>query len=560
MTHDLIIRGGEVLDGTGAAAIRADIAIDGERIAAVGDLKSADARQEIDASGKIVTPGFVDLHTHFDAQIGWDPQLRPSSWHGVTSVLMGNCGVTFAPVKAEDRTYLAEIMESVEDIPAPAILDGLPWTWHTFGEYLDAISEMAPSLNVAGLVGHSPVRYYAMGDAACDEDAHPDPQQLAIMADLVGQAVADGAVGFSTSRLLGHKAPDGRNVPGTHAHIEEYEAILQSVMDAGGGMFQAVMEPANFAATDIPIMQRAAELGCQVLFSGGANKPEQSDNWRRTFAGIEAKGGRIASVGQVRASGGLIGIGAVTPVGSPEWMRLTKKIRAMADKAAELKKPEVVARLISEGNEKGLWFDPARIFPMGNEEVPSYSSDKRGKSVAQLAEEAGITPVELIVKRLCESEGRELFNAHMFSHFEAGSDSYLEIPQVIPGINDAGAHASQISDGDSFTYWLSERVRDESVASLPDAIRKITSLPASVLGLIDRGTLAPGQFADINVIDYARLQTGYPTMVYDFPHDAPHLITRAKGYAATLVNGVAILIDDELTGARPGKVQRKFNR
>ena len=559
MTHDLIIRGGDVLDGTGADSVRADVAIDGDRITAVGDLGTADARQVIDAAGKLVTPGFVDLHTHFDAQVGWDPQLRPSSWHGVTTVLMGNCGVTFAPVKPDGRGYLAQIMESVEDIPAAAIRDGLPWTWHSYGDYLDAVVELQPSLNMAGLVGHSAVRYYAMGDAACDEDAHPDTEQLALMADMVGQAVAAGAVGFSTSRLLGHKVPDGRCVPGTYAHIGEYEAILGSVMQAGGGMFQAIFEPANMKQ-EMQLARCAADLGCQVLFSGGANKRQQSDNWRKTFASIEADGGRIASVAQVRASGGLMGLAAVTPVGGKEWMRLTREVRSPQDKAAELAKPEVVARLLAEGEEKGLWFDPARIFPLGTDEVPQYSSDVRGKSVAQLAQEAGVSPVELVVQRLCASEGRELFNVHMSSHYEDGNDSYLELPQVIPGINDAGAHASQISDGDSFTWWLSERVREESITPLPEAIRKITSLPASVLGLIDRGTLAPGQFADINVIDYQRLQTGYPTMVYDFPHEAPHLITRAKGYVATLVNGVPILLDDELTGARPGQVQRKFNR
>ena len=557
MTHDLIIRGGELLDGTGAEAVRADVAIDGDRITALGDLGKVDAEQVIDATGKIVTPGFVDLHTHFDAQVGWDSQLRPSSWHGVTTVLMGNCGISFAPVKPGGSDYLTQIMESVEDIPAPAIRDGLPWSWHSYGEYLDAVVEMRPSLNMAGLVGHSAVRYYAMGDAACDEEAHPNPEQLAMMADLVGHAVADGAVGFSTSRLLGHKIPDGRCVPGTHASIDEYEAILQSVVKAGGGMFQAVFEPTNMKH-EMQIARRAAALGCQVLFNGGANKREQSDNWRKTFENIEASGGKIASVGQVRASGCLMGLGGVTPIGGKEWMRLTREVRSPEDLAEELARPEVVERLREEGEKTGLWFDPERIFPLGTEDVPRYSSDVRGKSVAQLAREARVSPAELVLQRLCASEGRELFNVHMFSHFEDGNNSYLELPQVIPGINDAGAHASQISDGDSFTWWLSERVRNEGITSLPEAIRKITSLPASILGLIDRGTLATGQFADINVIDYERLQTGYPRMAYNFPHEAPHLINRAKGYAATLVNGVPILIDDELTGERPGQVQRKF--
>ena len=220
MSHDLIIRNGTVIDGTGSEGRRVDVAVDGDRITAIGDLAAAEARNEIDATGLTVTPGFVDLHTHLDAQIGWDPMMTSSSWHGVTTALIGNCGVTFAPVAPEDRAYLAEMMESVEDIPREAILEGLPWDWETYPEYLDSLQRLAPALNVVGMVGHCAARYHVMGERSLTDEV-PTVDELARMRDIVAESVAGGAVGFSTSRLLGHVVPDGRKVPGTHAEIDE---------------------------------------------------------------------------------------------------------------------------------------------------------------------------------------------------------------------------------------------------------------------------------------------------------------------------------------------------
>ena len=273
-THDLIISGGTVIDGTGADGKRADVAVDGGRISRLGDLGDAQAAHVIDATGKLVTPGFIDLHTHLDAQVGWDPEMRSSSYHGVTTALIGNCGVTFAPVGAENRRYLAELMEAVEDIAANAIMDGLPWNWTSYGEYLDTVQSLRPALNVVGLVGHSAVRFEAMGDKSCDEGVQADDRELARIVDLVRESVAEGAVGFSTSRFLGHRVPDGRLTPGTWADERETEAIQQAVVDGGGsgGLFQAAPDMRTRYEVERRMFERGGEIGCQVLFSGGTGR------------------------------------------------------------------------------------------------------------------------------------------------------------------------------------------------------------------------------------------------------------------------------------------------
>jgi len=266
--HDLIIRNGTVVDGTGADARRADVAIDGERITAIGDLADATATNEIDAAGLAVTPGFVDLHTHLDAQIAWDPLMTSSSWHGVTTVLMGNCGVTFAPVAANDRVFLAEMMESVEDVPRDAILDGLPWDWETYPQYLDSVQRMDPALNVVGMVGHCALRYHVMGERSID-DAPATPAELDRMRAVAEESVAGGAVGFSTSRILLHVIPDGRCVPGTFAPLDEYLAIADGMNAAGGGLFQSVNDFANKSDHEFELLREMARSCGDVLFSGG---------------------------------------------------------------------------------------------------------------------------------------------------------------------------------------------------------------------------------------------------------------------------------------------------
>ena len=271
MTHELIISGGTVIDGSGAPSKRADVAVDDGRISRVGDLAGEEAGEIIDATGKIVTPGFIDLHTHLDAQIGWDPQMKPSSFHGVTTALMGNCGVTFAPVAKDNARYLAELMEAVEDIAADAIMDGLPWNWTSFGGYLDAVESLNPALNVVGMVGHSAVRFDAMGDKSCDKGVQADDTELTRIVELVKQSVEEGAAGFSTSRFLGHRVPDGRLTPGTWADERETKAIQEAVVEAGGRrvLFQVAPDLSERFKVETKMFETGAKVGCQVLFSGG---------------------------------------------------------------------------------------------------------------------------------------------------------------------------------------------------------------------------------------------------------------------------------------------------
>ncbi|CAN5697049.1 hypothetical protein BH10ACT3_BH10ACT3_24150 [soil metagenome] len=258
MSHDLIVRNGTIVDGTGAPERRADLAVDGDRITAIGDLADDTATREIDAAGLIVSPGFIDLHTHLDAQVAWDPMMTSSSWHGVTTVLMGNCGVTFAPVSPNDRTFLAEMMESVEDVPRAAILGGLSWDWTTYPEYLDAVERMQPSLNIVGLVGHCAIRYHVMGERSLTDEP-PTPAEMDRMRVIAEESVAGGAVGFSTSRILLHTVPDGRYVPGTLASIDEYVAVADGMNAAGGGLFQSVNDFATKAGYELTLLREMAQ-------------------------------------------------------------------------------------------------------------------------------------------------------------------------------------------------------------------------------------------------------------------------------------------------------------
>ncbi len=558
MAHDLLIIGGTVVDGTGGPQQRADVAVDGNRITAVGDLSDATADRVIDATGKIVSPGFVDLHTHLDAQIGWDPMLTSSSWHGVTTVLMGNCGVTFAPAAPENRQYLAELMESVEDIPRDAILGGLPWSWRTYGEYLDAVEGLHPALNVVGLVGHCATRYDVMGDRSMSDET-PTDAEVAAIAQIAGQAIADGAVGFSTSRLLDHKVPDGRAVPGTHAPIEEYVAVGEAMVDAGGGLFQGVFDFATKARHEFALMEAVAETGTPVLFSGGVGDggADSVERARRSFDAHAAAGRRVSAIVQSRPGGVLAGLAQIMPVRSPAWRALAT-LPDPAARYAALRDDATRAVLVEEGIAAGTWYDPAHIHPLGQGDRPDYGVDADSRSVADLAAEAGVHPVELIVDRLLSSEGRELFNVWFFTRNRESLATYLTLDAVVPGLGDAGAHVGQICDADATTFVLGYWARDRGVLSLPEAIRKLSSQSAQILGLRERGEVRPGWYADLNVFDIDRLASHYPTYVNDFPGGKGRFIVRSDGYAATIVNGQVVVEDGDHTGARPGTVLRDF--
>lgn len=563
MAHDLVIRGGRVVDGTGGEPFDADIAVDGGRIARVGDLGNVAVTTTIDASGRIVTPGFVDIHTHLDAQVGWDPEMRSSSYHGVTTALIGNCGVTFAPVSPHNRRYMAELMESVEDISADAIMDGLPWSWTSYGEYLDAVQELRPALNVVGLAGHSAIRFEAMGDRSLDDGAQATDAELATIADLVRESIEGGAVGFSTSRFLGHKVPDGRCTPGTHADQRETEAVQEAAVAAGGAgtLFQAAPDFFTRFQTEMEIFERGAELGCQVLFSGGAGS--KGDGGVSLFEEFLDRNNeadrRIATCAHTRPSGSLFGLAQVCPFDTPAWNDLME-LPSIADRAARLAGGEHRPTLVAEAKQAGFrWNVADRLHPMGAGAVPDYDLDRRG-TVVQLAEAAGQDPVDWIVERLVASEGRELFNLWLFGGTLDNQWPYLRMEHCVPLLGDAGAHVGQLIDADSTTFLLSELTRDRGLFTLQEAVRNLTSKPAGVLGLSRRGEIREGWHADLNVIDYERLSTLQPEYVNDFPHGGGRFIVKSRGYDATIVGGAVVITGTDHTGNRPGRVIREFDR
>ncbi len=559
MAHDLIIRYGTVVDGTGAAAVRADVAIDGDRITAIGDLAGETARREIDATGLVVSPGFVDLHTHLDAQVAWDPLMTSSSWHGVTTVLMGNCGVTFAPAAPADRVFLAEMMESVEDVPRDAILDGLAWDWETYPQYLDSVERMRPATNVVGMVGHCAVRYHVMGERSLDNEA-PTPTELNRMRDVVEESIAGGAVGFSTSRILLHVIPDGRLVPGTLASIDEHLAIADGMNAGGGGLFQAVNDFAGKFRDEITLLGEMAGACGDVLFSGSVGNGGNAgfETLAKFVADTNATRGRMTMAVQTRPSGTLCGLAQVSPVKGKRWKALMA-LPTIADRVAGLKDPAVRAGLVEEGISKGMWYDPEQIYPLGTAATPDYC-ETDGVSIAEHARRLGVHPVDFVIDRLITSDGLELFNTWFFSRNVSGLAELLTYDHVYPGLADTGAHAGQICDADMSTHYLSYWHRDRGIATLPEAVHRLTGMAAAVLGLVDRGTLTVGSFADINVFDIDALSSGQPWFENDFPNGAGRLKIGAHGYAATLVNGSIITEHGVNTGERPGRVIREFSR
>ena len=563
MTHETIISGGTVVDGAGTAPRRADVAIDNGRISRVGDLAGEQAERSIDATGKLVTPGFIDLHTHLDAQIGWEPEMRPSSYHGVTTALIGNCGVTFAPCAESNRSYLAKLMEAVENIAAEAIMDGLPWNWTSFGEYLDSVQALRPALNVVGLVGHSAIRFEAMGDKSCDEGVQADDKELAHIVALVKESVQGGAVGFSTSRFLGHRVPDGRLTPGTWADARETKAIQQAVVDAGGrgGLFQVAPDMRTRYEIEREMFETGAEIGCQVLFSGGAGGDGDGgvSRWADFLQRNNEAGRRIASICHTRPSGSFFGLAQQAYLRTPAWRELMQ-LPDIASRVAALKDPAKREELIAQAKEAGGFGQVARILhPMGTDEYPDFDLENR-KNLQKLAEDAGKDPVDVYVERLIASEGKEMWNLWAFGGALENQWNYMRLPYVVPMLGDAGAHVGQFTDADSPTFLLGELTRDRGVYSLQEAVHRISGKSAQVLGLKERGEIREGWHADINVIDYDELRSCHPEYLNDFPHNGGRLVVKSKGYDATLVAGEVVIQNGEYTGNRPGQVIRDFIR
>ena len=565
MEYDLIISGGTLIDGTGADAVKADLAVKNGKIERIGDLSQDSAAETIDATGKIVTPGFIDLHTHLDAQIGWDPLMSSSSFHGVTTAMIGNCGVSFAPCSTENREYLAKLMESVEDISADAILDGLPWDWNSYGEYLDSIERLNPALNVVGLVGHSAVRFEAMGDKSMDEGQQANDQELEHMVQMVKQAVEEGAVGFSTSRFLQHLVPDGRCTPGTWADLRETKAMQEAVVEAGGtgGLYQSANDMATRFETELQMFRDGTEVGCQVLFSGGAGPQGDGgvSRWR-DFMGEQNEGGRrLASICHTRPSGAFFGLAQLSPfVRTCESWKELMDLPTLEDRVEALRDPNKRAKLIADGIAAGDMQNFAHMLhPFGVADTPDLDFDRKA-SLAQLAETEGKDPVEVYVDRLLASEGKELFNFWMFGGALENQWKYMNLPDVVPMLGDAGAHVGFFTDTDSPTVLLSELTRKHGVYTLSDAVHRITGKSAQIIGLKERGELREGWHADINVIDYENLSTTHAQYVNDFPHNGGRFVVKGIGYDATIVSGQVVTRNGEYTGNRPGSVIREFIR
>lgn len=558
MAHDLVIRDGQLVDGTGKEPFAGDLAIDDGVITQVGTVDEG-AEREIDAEGHMVTPGFVDLHTHLDAQIGWDPNLTPVSWHGVTTVLMGNCGVTFAPCKPEDRGLLAGMMETVEDIPKDAILGGLPWDWEDYGGYLDSIERLKPGLNVAGMVGHCAVRFYVMGERAVEEQATEAEKQR--MAEVVAQSIDRGAVGFSTNRYPPHVLPDGRAIPGTFADADELLEIAREV-GPRNALMQNVLDFSQFQFSTDLLRNLAKTTGSRVLFSFGVSPERQSGRDAVSYLEGLCEGGLdITAISQPRGSGFVLGLQSVLPQSrGATWdvfrdMDFESRLRAIHDLSFcekltdESKEPE--RRGKSEAGEAVR----RQVFWMGTGESPDYVAPPE-KSLQAMADAAGEHWSETFLRLSRETGGKGLFTFRMFNvNIDALSDLF-ESEHVFPSLGDAGAHVSQIMDAGWASFVLSHWVRETGLYSMGEGIRRLTSGPARVMGLKDRGILAPGMRADVNVFDADRVAECHPELVHDFPGGAPRYIQRSRGYRATIVNGQVSVLEGEHTGVRAGGVLR----
>ena len=547
--HDLVICGGLMVDGAGSEPKVADIAVKDGLITEIGpDLDAA--KRTIDADGLVVTPGFVDVHTHLDAQVAWDPDLTPISWHGVTTALLGNCGVTFAPCKPGDRELLAGMMETVEDIPREAILEGLSWNWESYGEYLNELQQLNPAINIAGLIGHCALRFYVMGERGVEEDA--TPEDSARMAEIVEQAVLDGAVGFSTSRFLGHYLPDGRHVPGTHAQHEELVAIAD-VVGRHGALMQNVMNFGGDYDGEMALLRKEAEKA-RVLFSHGTGKSSSYGNKvEASIMEMRQEGLDVNAIAIPRASGFVTGLQAYLPYRGGPWSELhdmdfDARCQAIQDSA-------FCERLVAQAKERGALISEEQVFYLGDGDRPNYVGGP-SESLAAMAAGRGLHPSEVFLELSRSTNGKALFTLRFFNQNMDALAEAISSDFCIPSLGDAGAHVSQIMDSGWATFVLSHWHRDAGLFTLSEAVRRLTSMPAAMIGLKDRGSLAPGMRADINVVDLANLSERMPEIAHDFPNGAPRFIQKALGYRATVCNGAVILENDELTGARAGQVLR----
>ncbi len=573
--HDLIVKGGTVIDGSGGEPVTADVAVDDGRITEVGKL-SARARRVVDADGAIVSPGFVDIHTHYDAQATWDPHLTPSCWHGVTTAVCGNCGVGFAPAAPDRHEWLIELMEGVEDIPGSALSEGIIWNWESFPEYLDALDKTPLAVDLGTQISHGALRGYVMGErGARNEAATADDVER--MAALVREAIEAGALGFSSSRTRGHRALDGEPVPGSFAAEDELFGIGRAMQSIGQGVFElspagtggdTAMDGADDILEEMDWMCRLAiEIDRPVSFTM-LQYDSRPNRWRECLemaAETAKKGGLVYPQIAGRPFGMLAGHQTiVNPYkGKPSYDALEHL--PVEEKAALLRNPELKKKILEEAVAEGeynFFADPAifeNIYPLGD--PPNYEPSP-DESLAAIARARGVPVEELAWETLMGDEGRELLLFPFMNYSDRSCDPHREMilnPQAVLGLGDGGAHCGLICDASLPTFMLSHWARDRSrgeTIPLEFIIKRMTTDTAKVYGLNDRGLLAPGYKADINIFDASRVQLRRPEMVFDLPAGARRLIQRSDGYIATLVSGETVMDNGHRTDARPGQLIR----
>jgi N-acyl-D-aspartate/D-glutamate deacylase len=575
--HDIVIRNGTVIDGTGHDGFIGDVAISDGRIVAVGQVAEG-GRREIDATGKLVTPGWVDVHTHYDGQVSWDAYLSPSCWHGVTTVVMGNCGVGFAPVAPHYHDRLINIMEGVEDIPGTALAEGICWEWETYPQYLDFLESRDYAVDVASQVPHAAVRTYVMGDrGGANEPATPD--EIARMSALVSEALGAGAFGFTTSRISAHRTADGEVVPGTQVGIDEMEGICAALGKAPGAVFEVVSDlhlevPGSLTAEqDLQWMGGLSrEYGVKFTFLMHRN-PGNPEKWRHIMDLTDEQnrlGADLMPQISPRPIGIIMGWQSSFNIfmGRPTYDRIAKL--PFTDQVRELRRPEIQEAIISEKSGK----TPFEGIPLLTELMfrlnagggflnyePSYDD-----SVKAAAERQGVSTDAIIYDMMMENDGQGYVYVVIMNYADYNLEfvrELMEHDKVLMGGSDAGAHCGAICDAAIPTFMLSYWTRDRKSGpqlSIEHVVAKQTSHTARAYGFHDRGVIAPGMRADINVIDHARINCSAPSILFDLPAGGRRLVQTATGYEATLVNGVITFEHGVATGALPGKLVRRNQR
>lgn len=568
MTHDLVFRNAFLVDGAGTPGRLADVAVDGALITAVEPAGTLDGVEVIDATGLLLTPGFVDVHTHYDAQVTWDPFVTPSGWHGVTTALMGNCGVGFAPAAPDSHEWLIQLMEGVEDIPGSALTEGIKWGWESYPEYLDVLEQLPRVMDIGSSIAHGPLRAYVMGQRGGAND-EPTEAEIVEMSRLVEEALRAGAFGFTTSRTPIHKAKDGQLVPGTNADEHELLGIAGAIARVGHGVFGFAPDHALVPVQEWPWMRKVAALTGQPICVNLNQSDKAPEVWREVLRLLDqAHADGLPIIAQV--AGRSIGIlyclqGSVHPLlFHPAYQEIASL--PLAEQLVALAEPERRRRIIEVIPDDGGFFQSAvlnglgRIWLVDDENIDYEPAAV--DSVAAVAARAGVPPMQLVLDQLVAHEGNGMLYAPFFN-YTYGDLSFTEAvtrhPHTRMGLSDGGAHCGAICDGGMptfmLTHWTRDRTRGDKLP-LEYIVRRQTSQTAELYGITDRGLVAPGMRADLNLIDYEQLGFDVPRMAHDLPAGGRRIVQKARGYVGTWVAGVQTVAHDEFTGATPGKLLR----